>query len=361
MPPTLRALVLAAGFGTRLAPLTDRRPKPLIPVRGRPILAATIERLAAVGCREVAVNLHHLGDQIRDVLGDEQQGMRIVYSEEPEILGTLGALAPLQDFFRGSDAVILINGDSFCRWPLERMVAQHFRSRAAATLLFTDRPDPERFGGGVLVDPKTRRVLTFARPTDEERDAAAQGGDSGPARRIVFAGAHVLSPELVERAPHRFSGIVSELYRGLLDDGATLGAVVSKRPWHDLGTPRRLIDAVAEGAGTSPALRPFYKLLGRSWVGTEVTLGQGVSIRRSVVEPYATIGDRAKLHRTLVLPGARIGAGAELDHCLVGFDAVVPPGAKSTDRLIAHHDGAGTVPDGCSRVGDELYCPLDPQ
>lgn len=364
MAPKLRALVLAAGYGTRLAPLTDRVPKPLIPVRGLPILTSTLERLAAVGCEAVALNLHHLGDQIRQGLGDEQLGMKLHYSEEPEILGTLGALAPLKEFFAEADLGLLINGDSFCRWPLERMVRRHMKSDAVATMLFTSRPDPARFGGGVKVDVRAGRVLSFDKPTAEETAAtASRRGLRGQPRerRLVFAGAHVLSKEVIERAPHEFSGIVSDLYKGVLAEGRTLGAVVTHRPWHDLGTPRRLIDAVSAGAGAPPALRHLYRVMGRSWVGEGVRVGHGVSIGRSVVESGVTLGDGVRLTRCLVLPGAQIGDGAELHHCLVGFDAQVPAGARIEDRLIAHHEEGDTIPEGCSRLGDELYCPLDPQ
>ena len=111
----LRALVLAAGLGTRLRPLTELVPKPLLPVTGVPILGHTLAQLAALGCEAVAVNLHYLGDQIRQRFGDSFAGMRITWSEEPVLLGTLGAFHPLREFFAAADQVLLINGDSLCR------------------------------------------------------------------------------------------------------------------------------------------------------------------------------------------------------------------------------------------------------
>ena len=99
MPPgRLRALVLAAGRGKRLRPLTDSTPKPLLPVAGVPILGHTLAQLAAVGCEGVAINLHHLGEAIRRRFGGDFAGMPLTYSEEPQLLGTLGALHPLRDF-----------------------------------------------------------------------------------------------------------------------------------------------------------------------------------------------------------------------------------------------------------------------
>src|SRR6476659_7929241 len=160
MPPTrLRALVLAAGLGTRLRPLTDALPKPLLPVAGLPILGHTLAQLAAAGCEAAAINLHHQGEEIRRRFGEAFAGMSLTYSAEPVLLGTLGALHPLRSFFAGCGAILLVNGDSLCRWPFRRLLRQHFRGRAegtAATLLLASRPDPAEFGGGVGVDREGR-------------------------------------------------------------------------------------------------------------------------------------------------------------------------------------------------------------
>src|SRR5207302_1697659 len=109
-PIPLHALVLAAGHGSRLRPLTEELPKPLLPVLGRPLIAHTLEALAAVGCAAVAINLHHLGEAIPRALGDRFAGMPLVYSREDPILGTGGALLPLRDFFAGSDPLLVVAG-----------------------------------------------------------------------------------------------------------------------------------------------------------------------------------------------------------------------------------------------------------
>src|SRR5262245_6139342 len=113
----LRALVLAAGRGERLRPLTATIPKPLLPVGGRPLAAWTLERLRLAGVEAAALNLHHLGDSIRAAFGASYRGMPLVYSDERELLGTGGALPPLRDFLGEADLVLVVNGDSLCRWP----------------------------------------------------------------------------------------------------------------------------------------------------------------------------------------------------------------------------------------------------
>ncbi|HEY9420464.1 MAG TPA: nucleotidyltransferase family protein, partial [Thermoanaerobaculia bacterium] len=139
--------MLAAGLGTRLRPLTSHTPKPLLPVRGVPILGHTLAQLAAIGCEAAAINLHYLGDQIRQRFGESHAGMSLTWSEEPELLGTLGALHPLKEFFAPADLVLLVNGDSLCQWPLRKLVRRHLAAGARATLLLASRPDPAQFGG----------------------------------------------------------------------------------------------------------------------------------------------------------------------------------------------------------------------
>src|SRR5262245_15471539 len=144
--PRVRAVVLAAGLGTRLRPLTATLPKPLLPVLGRPLIAWTLDRLAAAGIEATAINLHHCAGAIPDALGDRFAGMPLVYSHEPEILGTLGALHPLRDFVAPADLVVLVNGDSLCRWPFEELITRQGSPRCAqppiATLLVSASADP---------------------------------------------------------------------------------------------------------------------------------------------------------------------------------------------------------------------------
>ena len=359
--PRVRALVLAAGYGTRLAPLTDAVPKPLLPVRGTTLVELTLERLARAGCEAVALNLHHLGGAIRDRLGGSYRGLPLTYSEEPAILGTLGALAPLRDFFAGCEAVVVVNGDSLCRWPIARLLRHHRRRGAAATLLFAARAAPGRFGGGVAID-REGRIVSFRPPPADPGAAGDAGAEPGLApgaklRRRVFAGAHVLDPALLPRAPERFSHLVHDLWEPLLAEGARLEAVTTGAPWYDLGTPRRYRDAATEGGVAPRGLR----WLARARIDPEARVERSARLRRTVVEAGAVVAAGARLRRSLVLPGARVGPGAVLDGCVVGFGAEVPAGARVRQRLVCRRTAGGTEPAGSSIVGDLVYAPLDPE
>jgi hypothetical protein len=234
-----RALVLAAGRGERLRPLTDRLPKPLLPVAGQPVAAHTLARLAAAGCEAAAINLHHQGELIRKRFGGRFGAMPLTYSEEPERLGTLGALWPLRDFLAAAELVVVINGDSLCRWPVKTLLRRHRARRAAATLLLARRADPAGFGGGVGVD-RDRRIVSF-------RPGGPAAGDAD--RRWVFAGAQVLSPELLARLRPGPADIVRDLYEPLLGEGRCSPAA---RP-APAGTTSALPGAISAGCSTGRA------------------------------------------------------------------------------------------------------------
>lgn len=320
-------------------------PKPLLPVRGVAVAAVTLDRLRRAGCEAAALNLHHLGAEVRAAFGDGFRGMPLVYSEEPDILGTLGALAPLREFFAGCDAAVLVNGDSLCRWPLRRMLRLHRRTGADVTLLVSSRIDPADYGGGIAVGPDGR-VLSFRKEEDPES-----------VRRRVFAGLHVISPELLDRAEERFSHVVHDLYEPLLAEGGSIHAWPTGRPWYDLGTPRRYRDAAIGGGVAAPLLR----WLRRTWVAPDAAIGPSVRLRRTVVEAGVEIGRGARLRGSLVLPEARVGEGARLEGCVVGPGAEVPPGTRVRARMVCRRTAGATVPAGSSVVGDLLYAPLDPQ
>jgi mannose-1-phosphate guanylyltransferase len=337
----IRALVLAAGLGTRLRPLTRHTPKPLLPVRGVPSLGHTLAQLAAAGCEAAAVNLHYLGDSLRQHFGDSHAGMPLTWSEEPELLGTLGALYPLKDFFAPADLVLLINGDSLCKWPLRKLVRKHLTERARATLMLTSRPDPAGFGGGVGID-RAGRILSFRRGDPERGEAA---------RRYVFAGAHVFSPNLLSRIGPGKADIVRDLYQPMLEQGEPLDALVDAGRWHDLGTPQRFLEGVLDWARADWPQR----LWRRSWIAQDVMLGPGARVRRSAIETRVRVGEGARLERCVLLPGARIGKGCVVREAILGFGAAVPPGTWVERRIIMpQFDGVAPGLDD-SVVGGAVY------
>jgi NDP-sugar pyrophosphorylase family protein len=242
MSETVRALLYAAGRGERLRPLTLHTPKPLLPIAGEPVAARTLRALRQAGVEAAALNLHHLGEKIRQRFGASFEGLPLVYSEERELLGTAGALPPLFEFLSGADRVLLVNGDTVCDWPFEELLARHrvacAAHDAALTVLLTSHAVVDGFGSGVGVDGDDR-VLVF-------RGQASLVPNARPiVRRAVFAGAQVLEPRLLRRVSTGPGDLITELHEPLLREGAWIDSWTTARPWFDLGTPERYREAQA--------------------------------------------------------------------------------------------------------------------
>lgn len=343
----IKALVLAAGRGERLDPLTGFLPKPLLPVAGKPVVAYTLSRLAALGCEATALNLHYLGHRIEGRLGTAFAKMPLVYSHEEEILGTLGALAPLRDFLARADLILVLNGDSLCRWPLKKLVRHHLSSGAEATLLLSERADVEDFGGGVGVD-ESGRVTDMGRP-----QAPVKNPQEG--RRYVFAGAQVLSPHLLDRVEEAPGDLVSGLYLPLLVEGKHVGSMTMKLPWHDLGTPRRYLRGARDWAqGRFPR-----RLWRRSWIGKGAQVGSRVRLRSCVVESGAKVERRSRLENSLIFPGAMVGEGSHLTECIVASDVSLPPGTSVQRRLMTALKAGRSLTRKDSVLGQIVYTPMD--
>lgn len=344
---TIRALVLAAGEGRRLRPLTQNLPKPLLPAAGQSVLAHTLNQLERLGCEAVALNLHHCGDRIENRIGERWGGLEVVYSREPQLLGTLGALAPLRAFFSGCDLALLLNGDSLCRWPLKQLVRQQIKHSPLATLLCLSAVDAEAYGGGIGLDAGDS-VVQFRRSGPKTAEAKV---------RRVFGGAHVLSRELLDRLPHEAhpSDIVGDLYQPLLAEGGAFRAVTTGRAWHDLGTPERYLRGVLDWSRGRPPLR----WLRRNWVSSSARVGRGVRLRNACIEAGATVEAGARLRRVVALPGSTVGAGARLTDAIIGPNVSIPPGSAVERRMVTNLADGRRDQGGDSVLGQLVFSPIE--
>lgn len=222
-------MVLAAGRGKRLRPLTDTRPKPLIPVAGRPLLHHTMTYLRNCGVRDVVVNLHHLGGQIRAFLGDGGRwGLRVTYSPERRLLGTGGGIRQAAPFLAGGPFVVM-NADILLELDLREVVRLHRAGGAAVTLVLREDPEADRFGT-IEVDAEGR-VRQFLGKLDRP---------GVPTRPLMFTGVHVLEPEVFSYMPASeevFS--IVDVYLAMLRAGKRVLGYETSRFWTDLGTPER--------------------------------------------------------------------------------------------------------------------------
>jgi mannose-1-phosphate guanylyltransferase len=232
-----RAMVLAAGRGTRLAPLTDTVPKPLVPVAGRPFLEHILDFLRAGGVSEVVVNLHHLGGSIERHLGDGARfRVRIRYSWEDPILDTGGGIKRAEPLLAGEPFVV-VNGDSLLELPLRELVEHHRTRGSLATMALRPNPDPARYGAiEIDADDRVRRVVGLP-----------PGEVPGPLRAFMFPGLHVFEPDVFRwmDAGAAYS-VIRVTYPRLLAAGAPVRGFVTTARWINIDTPVALAEADAE-------------------------------------------------------------------------------------------------------------------
>ena len=219
----MRAMILAAGLGTRMRPLTDRLPKALVPVAGRPLIEYALRFVQFHGIEDVVVNLHHLGDRIRDTLGDgSTYGLRIRYSPEDPILDTGGAIKQAQPLLDGAPFLVL-NADTILDFDMADFLATHRRAGALATLLLRPNPDPQRFG---LIETDRRGLIRRIRGEPYDMIATEE---LSPA---MFTGCQVLEPEIFDHMPVRQAfSTTHDLYPRLIRNGQALLGVQHPGAW----------------------------------------------------------------------------------------------------------------------------------
>ena len=245
----MKAMILAAGLGTRLRPLTDHRPKGLVEVAGRTLLEITLARLRTFGISDVIINVHYLADMILEYLQkNDNFGMRIEVSREDVLLDTGGGLKKAAYFFREeSEPFILHNVDVISTIDLGRMVQFHIENQALATLAVQDR--------------KTSRYLLF----DEERQLCGRRSGSAEKTELVrssqavqalaFSGIHVISPRILSMMSEEGAFSIIQSYLRLAAQGEKiLGFRADEYYWRDLGRPENVVQAAEDF--TRNVLRP---------------------------------------------------------------------------------------------------------
>ena len=215
----MKAMLLAAGRGERLRPLTDEVPKALVEAGGKPLIGWHLERLAASGLREVVINVSHLAGQIVDALGDgARYGVRIAWSREPEPLETAGGIANARALL-GAEPFLLVNGDVYCEYAFSSLSNIKLEHSLAHLVLI---PNP---------------------PHHPKGDFTLERGVVGnePAPRYTYSGIAVMSPALVAGVPAGEKAPLAPLLRAAAEEKRITGEIYAGR-WQDVGTAERLAE-----------------------------------------------------------------------------------------------------------------------
>jgi NDP-sugar pyrophosphorylase family protein len=301
------ALVLTAGLGTRLRPLTDVRAKPAIPVAGEPLIRRIIRWLVAAGVTDLVLNLHHRPETIAAVVGDGSDlGARVRYSwEQPRVLGSAGGPRLARPLV-GVERFFVVNGDTLTDLDLQEVAQAHAASRARVTLALVPNREFARYGG-VGVDDD-RRVLAFV-----PRGPAAEGS-------FHFVGVQVVDADVFDSiAPGEAASSIGGLYDALmLHQPGAVRAFTCDAPFFDVGTVADYWRTSARFASVDPT--------------PVAAAGRPPRIAAS-----------ACVTRSIMWDDVEVGEGAMLDRCIVTDGVVVPPGAKHAASALVRGDGGDVI------------------
>ena len=305
----MKAMILAAGEGTRLRPLTLSVPKPMVPIVGKPLLSWTLSWLSGQGVTEAVINLYHRPQAIPDFFGDQFEGVRLHYLFEDELRGTSGGVKAAEGFL--SDApFFVVYGDNLIRADLQRMTEFHSQHNGQATLALFHHPNPS--AAGIVATDAAGRITRFVEKPPPDQIFADTAN----------AGIYLLDPALLKAIPDATpSDFGRDVFPALLASGTALYGQPLDGYLQDTGTP----DQYRQANWDVMAGR-----LGINYANDSLRIGQDTVISptaefrgKNIIGSGVVIGERAQLADCIIWDNARIGADTRLEQAILGYGAVV--------------------------------------
>ncbi len=363
----MRAMILAAGYGTRLFPLTADRAKPALPFLGQPLVGYVAKYLSTYGVRDVLVNLHHKSDSVRRALGDGSRfGVRAHFINEPEILGTSGALDNARELL-SDDTFIVINGKIITDINLSAALETHRRHNALATLILRRNERRERFS---VVHAKDELISSFGGmpiAVNESDNASGMSELASPITSktplttlpltstsnapLMFTGIQILEPRIFDYIPRQqFSHSTTDVYPNAIRNGERVVAHVAEGDWYELSTPQRYLDISLEVWNKAWRKRhpiggdkPFVKY--RESLDDVFQSGQINSVfieQSSPIKESSKIEEGARVNDSVIWERVRIEAGAVVRRSIIGDDVHIKTGERFINKIVVR---AGLVRD----------------
>jgi mannose-1-phosphate guanylyltransferase/mannose-1-phosphate guanylyltransferase/phosphomannomutase len=322
----MKAMVLAAGLGTRLRPLTHEITKPMVPVLDRPVMAHILDLLERHGFDEVIANLHYFPETIREHFGE-----RLTYRYEPELLGTAGGVRACRDFF-GDEPFLVISGDALTDIDLGAFAARHRDAGGVATLAVKQVADTREYG--VVLHDREGRITGFQEKPEPDEALSDLGN----------CGIYIFEPRIFDYFPERpFVDWAQDVFPALLANDVPFHIHEVRDYWNDVGSLAELRQGTYDalrgelrlqiagrevkpgvtlaGGGELPA---DTEVEGQVWIGQDVQIGARVRLSGPLVlGDGARVGEGAQLRDAIVFPGTEIAPGAILIGAIAGHAGIV--------------------------------------
>jgi mannose-1-phosphate guanylyltransferase/phosphomannomutase len=338
----MKAVIMAGGRGERLRPLTQDRPKPLVPVAGKPLLFYLLERLPHWGIREVAITTGYLGERLRAAVGDGSAwSLRVRYAEETSPRGTAGGVRDLLPFL--DDTFLVVSGDALCELDVDRLWRTHREGGNVATLCLAAPESALRFG---LVRAAAGRVQAFTEKPSLERLLPGAG---------INTGIYMLEPEAVAGvATQGMVDFARDVFPALLASGHPIGAAYATAYWRDVGTLSAYREVHAEAltgswpwprpTGGPARVAPSAHIQGPVCLGADTRVGEGASIEGpAYIGANCRIGSHAVVRNSVLLDGARAAPRSTVIDSVLCEGAVAPAGAVLVGSALARRPGEGPL------------------
>jgi len=299
----MKAMILAAGFGTRLFPLTIDRTKPAIPFLGKPLVGYVAEYVAKFGFTDFVVNLHHQPESVKKALGDGSKfGVRIHYTiEEPKILGTAGALDNARHLLE-DETFLIINGKIITDIDISAALETHKKSGALATMVLKENAMRERF---TIVETEKNQVKGFGDFPEQDSKLA----DERIQNPLMFTGIHILEPRVFEYIPRGvYSDIVPTFYRPAIAKGEIIAAHITDGNWFELSTIPRYLDI---------SLAMLNGQKEKVIKGGNCRISNSALISDSVIWDNVNIEADAQINRSIIADGVSIKSGEKFENVAI--------------------------------------------
>jgi mannose-1-phosphate guanylyltransferase len=311
----LKAMILAAGVGSRLEPLTCNIPKPMVPVVNRPAMEHIIQLLAKNNIRQIAANVWYLPEKIQSYFGDGHQfGVELSYSSEKDLMGTAGGVKKLESFL--DETFVVISGDALTDMNLEALLNRHRQTGAIATIALKEVPDPHQFG--VVIVDENGRIKAFQEKPEPERALS----------KLANTGVYVFEPEIFKYIPaDTIYDFGKQLFPKLVEMNAPFYGHIMKGYWCDIGTLNQYRLANYD------VLKGLVKIdIPGIWHPNAVYVGE-----RTIVAPTASFGPKVVIGRN-----CHIGYGVEVfGETVIGDNCVIEEGASIFGSIVWHNTQIG--------------------
>ncbi len=339
----MKAVILAGGRGERLRPLTDTRPKPLVPVLARPVMDYCLSLLAHHGVTEAFITTHYLAEQIRHRYGKSSFGMSLTYVLEKTPMGTAGGVKALEERLQAEEMFIVMSGDAVCDFDISRAVSFHREKKADATIILSSVKAPLEYG--VVLQTSGEKIFSFS----EKPDWSETLSD------LANTGVYILSPSVLKRIPtDRCFDFAKDLFPLLLREGYGLYGYREKGYWCDIGKISTLYRCNLDLMhGRVKTYLPFEGRFeessdgkGVSFIADGAHVEKGAVVRQNtVVSSGARLKEGCRVSGSMIMEKAEVRKGAVVkdailcEHTTVGDNAVVSPGVVLGASSVLMKDG----------------------